>query len=257
MVAISTVIAGIGLATQAFGLFQSNKDEKKQRQQQLALQQQQVAAERAERARFSAVQSQLAGQITAERQQQAQFARQAERQRQLQQNLEATRARRQTIRNAIIQQGTSINAAANAGFALAGSSIREGARANIFSESLTNLVGNFQAQDIGNTLFDINENIFDSQTRENQFLAQLEQARAQSGLISSNISDQGRLAQARLNANTSNTGRQIANAGQLIQRSATNVGKLGTFLFSPRNSVTPQTSSQVFRGNRTRYSQLG
>jgi hypothetical protein len=121
MAAISTLIAGLGLALGAVGTLT-----------QMRAQRQQAAAQR--------------------RQLEAQMRAEEERRRQM--NLDAQRRKRQEIRQAQVARANALAVATGQG---AGEgSVMAGAEGGIFGQRNTNLVGINQNQEIGNRIFDYN-----------------------------------------------------------------------------------------------------
>lgn len=232
---ISGVTAAIGIGASLFG---ASRQRDAQRQQE-ALQRQNLQTQQAIEAQRLQVFNQQAAVINqAQENIQAASLRQEEA-RQRQARLEAQRARRSTIRQAIIARGTSASEAANAGIGslFGGSSITSGAQAGIFNEAAFQNLGSFQTQDIGETIFAENRNIFDAQRQQNQAQALIDQANANARFSSATSQRQAQLAGIGL----SGAGQGFSQFGTALTRNAPTIGKIGATLFKGSSrSTSPQ-----------------
>lgn len=163
--AISTVIAGLGLATAAVGVGVSvyNQHEAANSQAAAAQDQAQIAALQSKNVD---VQKQQLALQTQQQQLQIQTNKdvinqqsQADALREQASELDATRRRRDAIRQGIVAQSTSLTRATNQGAASPGSTVVAQSQADITGQTNTNVLGINQNLQFGQQLFDINKNI--------------------------------------------------------------------------------------------------
>jgi len=177
---VELVVAGIGAAIAAGGAVQSSREAKKQ--------------------------SAIVARTSAETRSASQRAEAARRK---QAALEATRARRRTIREALAARGRSISTGVAQGVSLGSSSI-QGATAEIAQSEAFELNQINQSEDLGNEIFDDNSDLSDAQTFGNIVLAE----------------SQGR----------QSTARGVQQVGQSLFNKSETIGKISTSLFTSGNA---------------------
>lgn len=191
-IAVGVGVAAVGVGISGYGLFESNQArsaQQKAQQQAAASQAQQVA---------------IQGQIIGVQQQQNQ-------QRQDAMTLDATRRRREMIRQSIAGRSQALTAATAAGAGGAGSSAVAGANAGIAGQTNVNMLGVNQNEEIGTNLFNLNSQI-----------SGLNQQYAAAGGVANQYTSQANAAASDMSFDNS-----LVSFGSTLMSSATTIGKIG------------------------------
>lgn len=254
--AVSTIIAGVGLAVSATGLAYGISQGSKAAEAQSAAAQKQAEIGALQAQNVDVQKQQLALQTE---QQQLQISTQKEVINQQQKadelrlkaaELDATRRNRDAIRQGIVASATSLVRATNQGASQPGSSVGAQAAADISGQVATNTAGVVQNLDFGRKLFAINKNIsqiyLNAQDANSQFVAQSQGLQNQvldtqkqiyrlGGEASSNY------AQAAIAQGNASIGQGIMQLGSLVSNNYSTINKLTNYFSS--SFSTSSTSS--------------
>lgn len=250
--AVSTIIAGAGLAVAAGGLAYNISQNSKAADAQAA-----AAGKQAEIGALQAanvdVQKQQLGLQTQQQQLQIQTQKdvitqqgKADELRLQAAELDSKRRTRDAIRQGIVAQATSLVRATNQGAAAPGSSVTSQAGADISGQVATNQAGVVQNLDFGRKLFAINKNIsqiylnaqdansqFVSQSQglQNQVLDTQKKIYALGGDASSNY------AQAAIAQGNASIGAGVAQLGQMVASNYSTINKLTNYFSAGTSSA--------------------
>jgi hypothetical protein len=242
--AVSTIIAGVGLAVSATGAYLNYSAQKDASEHQAAAANNQAEIGRLQAANVD-VQKQQLGLQTNQQQLQIQTQKdvinqqgKADELRLQAAELDTRRRQRDSIRQGIVANATSLVRATNQGAASPGSSVGAQSSADVSGQTATNQAGVVQNLDFGRKLFAINKNIsqiylnaqdansqFVSQSQglQNQVLDTQKQIYALGGDASSNY------AQAAISQGNAATGAGIAQLGQMVSSNYSTINKLTNY----------------------------
>lgn len=190
-IAAGVAVAAVGVGVSGYGLFESSQDRKRQQAAQQA-----AAAAQAQQV---AIQGQIIGV------QQDQNV-----QRQNAMVLDATRRRREMIRQSIAGRSQALTAATAAGAGGAASSAIPGANAGISGQTGVNVLGVNQNEEIGTNLFNLNTKI-----------SGLNQQYAAAGGVANQYTSQANQAGANMQFDNS-----LVSFGSSLMSNASNIGKI-------------------------------
>lgn len=250
--AVSTVIAGIGAVTSlggtAIGLYNSekaaaaNSDAAQQQAKIAALQAGNVDTEQQQLALTTKQQNLQTQTNIGVIQDQAQ----ADQIRQQAATLDATRQKRQAVRNGIVARANSLTAATNQGASAPGSSALKQSSSDITASTDTNITGINQNLAVGEQLYNINKNItslyINAQQQNASYVNESAQLQSQELATQKQVYSLGGVASqdyasAALSQGNAAIGTGLASLGTSVVNSYTGVNKLTNY-FGSRNQST-------------------